>query len=539
MSRLTRVSTKKSSFIPTQGKFSPPPVLQPKAEKQPDAKLPEWKPGGGGATNPVQRLLDRYAVQAKLTIGQPNDKYEPEADRVASQVMSTQTPTSEMKTALAPDLENPIQRQCADCAKEEQEQKGEEKKDLEEIGIQTKLTIGAPGDAYEQEADRVASQVMSMSAPADSSASVQRQLVSNHPQQIRQEAQSITPVVQTQIDSTVQMRRMLQWADKMDGNQASGNLESRLNASKGGGSLLSKDVRGFMEPRFGADFSSVRVHTGGEAVQMNRELRVIILSGTLNQSPDMRGSSMGNSEPTAKRDGGRAGINEIKWGKPLEEVEELRHNLLQQVDINQVKNALREFGIPADNQMIEAVKRYNFDSSGITFTPENYYAWRRLSTGNGTVNDARYLIHEMAEVKELQRIQQQTGFDFMGGNLDNMSRKQRRQWGAGFDRHYMAAHSKALEVEYDFISQQVAAATNNRVNISRTVAAAVDPTRDEARLYMLVNGIPLSEHQNFQTWQQRATEIVEIGTRAKEKLGLYKNPTLADLIEAVKRQKSR
>jgi hypothetical protein len=27
-----------------------------------------------------------------------------------------------------------------------------------------------------------------------------------------------------------------------------------------------------MEPRFGADFSSVRVHTGGEAVQMNREL---------------------------------------------------------------------------------------------------------------------------------------------------------------------------------------------------------------------------------------------------------------------------
>ncbi|MFW5766637.1 MAG: eCIS core domain-containing protein, partial [Coleofasciculus sp.] len=31
-------------------------------------------------------------------------------------------------------------------------------------------------------------------------------------------------------------------------------------------------VRGFMEPRFGADFSGVRVHTGGEAVQMNQEL---------------------------------------------------------------------------------------------------------------------------------------------------------------------------------------------------------------------------------------------------------------------------
>jgi peptidoglycan hydrolase-like protein with peptidoglycan-binding domain len=68
------------------------------------------------------------------------------------------------------------------------------------------------------------------------------------------------------------MRQMIQRAHQIDGNQASGDLESRLNASKGGGSPLSEDVIQFMEPRFGADFSGVRVHTGGEAVQMNREL---------------------------------------------------------------------------------------------------------------------------------------------------------------------------------------------------------------------------------------------------------------------------
>jgi hypothetical protein len=50
------------------------------------------------------------------------------------------------------------------------------------------------------------------------------------------------------------------------------DLESRLSASKGGGSPLPSDVRSFMEPRFGANFSEVRVHTGGEAVQMNREV---------------------------------------------------------------------------------------------------------------------------------------------------------------------------------------------------------------------------------------------------------------------------
>ncbi|MEQ8973194.1 MAG: DUF4157 domain-containing protein [Coleofasciculus sp. C1-SOL-03] len=200
----------------------------------------------------------------------------------------TQSPASQLSrdvacnvSTFAPVSENPIQRQCADCAKEENEQAGEAGKDLEEIGIQTKLTIGAPGDTYEQEADLVETlhatslQVMSTSAPPDSSASVQRQLDTNHPHhphQIWQRAQSITPVVQRQIDPRVEMGQMIQRAAQIDGNQASGDLESRLSASKGGGSPLSEDVRGFMEPRFGADFSGVRVHTGGEAVQMNQEL---------------------------------------------------------------------------------------------------------------------------------------------------------------------------------------------------------------------------------------------------------------------------
>jgi len=42
----------------------------------------------------------------------------------------TQSPTSQMRKAFAPVSENPIQRQCADCAKEEEEQAGEAGKDL-------------------------------------------------------------------------------------------------------------------------------------------------------------------------------------------------------------------------------------------------------------------------------------------------------------------------------------------------------------------------------------------------------------------------
>ena len=49
-------------------------------------------------------------------------------------------------------------------------------------------------------------------------------------------------------------------------------VEARLGQSKGGGSPLPDSVRSFMEPRFGVDFGHVRVHTGSDSIQMNRNV---------------------------------------------------------------------------------------------------------------------------------------------------------------------------------------------------------------------------------------------------------------------------
>jgi len=130
----------------------------------------------------------------------------------------------------------------------------------ENLGIQTKLKIGEPGDKYEQEADRVADEVMRMPET-----SVQRQV---EPEEEEEEEMVQRKANISSISSVNQGKSDI----PPIGNQASGDLESRLNPSQAGGSPLSEDVRGFMEPRFGADFSGVRVHTGGEAVQMNQEL---------------------------------------------------------------------------------------------------------------------------------------------------------------------------------------------------------------------------------------------------------------------------
>ncbi|BAY28163.1 hypothetical protein NIES2100_79920 (plasmid) [Calothrix sp. NIES-2100] len=253
------------------------------------------------------------------------------------------------------------------------------------------------------------------------------------------------------------------------------------------------------------------------------------------------------SEGIELRSGGCAGIDEIGWSQKLgrnlstdeieAKVEHLRQQLLENSDVKKVRNTLKKCDITKNEQLIALVKRYNFDSPGITFTPENYYSWTKLADGKCTINDVRYLVHEIAEVEELRCIQQQNGFDFMATNWDNMTRRKKQEWRTDFKYYYMQAHSKALEAEYDFLAKKVSDATNSEIPFSRIVAAAIDPSRDEARRYMLVDGISLEEHPNFSDWQLRAKEIVKLNRKQRLRLGFTVNPQLNDLLRAVKQIK--
>ena len=154
--------------------------------------------------------------------------------------------------------------------------------------IQTKLTVGAPEDKYEQEADRVAGQVMSM---GDRPQPIQREAVPEEeeiqtkplgsiqreeiPEEEEVQAKPLGNVLQREAlpeeEEPIQMKSALQRSP--NGNLQAGNaIESGLSQSKGGGSPLAEDTRSFMESRFNTDFSQVRVHTDSSAVQMNKDL---------------------------------------------------------------------------------------------------------------------------------------------------------------------------------------------------------------------------------------------------------------------------
>jgi hypothetical protein len=73
-------------------------------------------------------------------------------------------------------------------------------------------------------------------------------------------------------EEELQMKPEVQRASSGAGFEVEGEFEQQLAASRGGGSPLPSEVRSFMEPRFGADFSGVRLHTGGESAQLNRSV---------------------------------------------------------------------------------------------------------------------------------------------------------------------------------------------------------------------------------------------------------------------------
>ncbi|HKR05317.1 MAG TPA: DUF4157 domain-containing protein [Bacteroidia bacterium] len=250
-------------------------------------------------------------IQPKLTIGQPNDVYEKEAETTADKVVQR---LNENKVQAKPEKNNffssnkndnvvqqkpvapipsiipPVQTKCTTCEEEEKLQKKEEmdEKDLLTDKLQKKpvfesnaeappdddsLSFGeGKGEALQRKCDECDKEdklqkkekeddkdllkgnlqrkpiFESNAEPTDDEKSIQRKCT-----ECEQEDK-----VQKKSDSSPQT--------------ASPNIESSLNSSKGSGSPLPHNTREQMESSFGADFSKVRIHNDSSAEQMNKDL---------------------------------------------------------------------------------------------------------------------------------------------------------------------------------------------------------------------------------------------------------------------------
>lgn len=144
--------------------------------------------------------------------------------------------------------------------------------------IQTKLKIGQPGDEYEREADRVAEQVMRMPEPQNVSTD-NYQICRACPKSEENELKR-QPIKEEDEEDKLQKKQIEEEdEEKLQPKENSGSnfevdprIENHIQSMKGGGKPLPEGERVFFEPRFGVDFSHVRVHTDTMASETAHEV---------------------------------------------------------------------------------------------------------------------------------------------------------------------------------------------------------------------------------------------------------------------------
>jgi hypothetical protein len=123
--------------------------------------------------------------------------------------------------------------------------------------VQRKLTVSRPGDAYEREADGVSERVMHMPDARPPSA--------------RASGGGASPEGRTEQPGFGGGRLQTRRVESPD--SAAGDVPPQVwEVLNSAGRPLDPAARAFMEPRFGHDFSRVRVHTDAKAAESAREM---------------------------------------------------------------------------------------------------------------------------------------------------------------------------------------------------------------------------------------------------------------------------
>jgi hypothetical protein len=169
----------------------------------------------------------------KLVIGQQNDKYEKEADSMASHVVNT------LNNATSP----AVQRKCEHCEEEEklQRQKEEEEEKIQMKGLEEPM-VQRKSETEEEEKD-----IQLKSLEEEEELSVQKKESSLEEEEVQMKSDDNPPATTR-------------------------SLDTQLANSAGNGRTLPPQTRRQMEYSFGADFSHVNIHTDSTAVQMSKDL---------------------------------------------------------------------------------------------------------------------------------------------------------------------------------------------------------------------------------------------------------------------------
>jgi len=199
--------------------------------------------------------------------------------------------------------------------------------------VQPKLTVSHPQDAYEQEANRVATQVMQMSDAQEQESAATQQPIFRVP----------TPQILHRAGESYSEKELL---------PSDTTIEHRLAERQGQGNILDANARSFMEKRFGYDFGNVKIHTDSEAAQMNRALHAQAFTHKNNIYFDT-----GKYTPDS-------GAGKILLAHELTHVVQQTGGIKRQVEIDTLKSEVQEISPITSNLVATAlIQREDPDAS--------------------------------------------------------------------------------------------------------------------------------------------------------------------------------
>jgi hypothetical protein len=207
----------------------------------------------------VQRLVqDKPAalppkIQAKLSVTPPDDQYEKEADAVAHEVMTMPAPVQREEM---PEEELQMKRIQREAMPEEEE--------LQMKRIQR--------EAMPEEEELQMKRIQRQEMPEEEELQMKRIQREEMPEEELQ-MKAIQRQMPMDEEEELQAKRVQRDAAQDSGlPPVTDDIESQIDSSRGSGSSLPDNARGFFEGRMDADFSGVRIHTGSDSDQLNRSL---------------------------------------------------------------------------------------------------------------------------------------------------------------------------------------------------------------------------------------------------------------------------
>lgn len=192
-------------------------------------------------------------IQAKLTVGQPGDKYEQQANRVADTVVSGQGGVN-LKTS-----DNPLQLQ---------EQAEPDSEMEEEIQMH-------PGEDVSLQEEEEEVQMQEDEEEVQMQEEEEEVQMQEEEEEIQMKEEEEEPVQMQEEEEELQMQEEEEEVMMKGGSrdkQMTEALSDQIRNSVGKGNDLPASPQKEMSDSFGVDFSDVKVHTGPESVQMNQAL---------------------------------------------------------------------------------------------------------------------------------------------------------------------------------------------------------------------------------------------------------------------------